>query len=401
MALQGNIDSFSVVDVLRLLASSTKSGRLVVDGDRGTGVLWLDEGRVVAGTTARPGLDPVGAQPSDVLFDLLRFVDGSFVFEAGEVPSEAARSVGAVPAEIEALIGEAERSMAEWSGIVAVVPSLRSQVSLVLDLPGESVELDRAAWSGVVAVAAGAAHLGGTTVESVADLLSLGELGAMRLIRDLVAAGVVEVGAEAAPQHVAAVDSAVLESAGGDPVMVGSAMVGEALVEDFVTADAFLSPPPPFEAGPFTAPTPDPTDLSDDVAPPAYEPAPAAHAAVPPPIGDVGTPESFDVFAPFDPFGTAASENASAAHQPAGGEAPMGLEPSDVGSASDIGSVAEVAEVAEPVESAEDEAARQAEFDRQLAMLSPRAAEAVKSADAGPPSADEERARVARFLGSV
>ena len=79
----------------------------------------------------------------------------------------------------------------------------------------------------------------------------------------------------------------------------------------------------------------------------------------------------------------------------------MGLEPPDVGSASDIGSVAEVAEVAEPVESAEDEAARQAEFDRQLAMLSPRAAEAVKSADAGPPSADEERARVARFLGSV
>ena len=37
MALQGNIDSFSVVDVLRLLASSTKSGRLVVDGDRGPG----------------------------------------------------------------------------------------------------------------------------------------------------------------------------------------------------------------------------------------------------------------------------------------------------------------------------------------------------------------------------
>lgn len=410
MALQGNIDSFSVVDVLRLLGSSAKSGRLVVDGDRGSGSLWLAEGLVVAGTTTRAGAPVVAAPPSDVLFDLLRFSEGAFVFDAGVEPSEAARTEATgVATEIEPMIAEAEEALVEWDDIVAVVPSLRTSISLTLDLADESVVIDRRTWSGIVAVAAGIAATGDrTTVGAVADLVGLSELPAMRLVRDLVVGGLVDAGSEVAEEHrfAPAPEHASFE---------------DASFEDASFEGAVFAPfePAPFEAPAFDAPAFEPAGL-DDVAfdppvatvapetappsdaPPAYEPAdvdlPAPHGApayVPPPIGNIGAPttvqhtapndstESFDAFAPFDPFGTAEPSTPSAAT-------------ADVAVPGAEDDVVE----ADPV-SEQEQAAQQAEFARQLAMLSPRAAEAVASAEAGPSTEDEERARVARFLGSV
>ena len=48
MALQGTLDTFSLPDVLRLLATTSKTGRLRIEGDRGQGSVWLDAGGVVA-----------------------------------------------------------------------------------------------------------------------------------------------------------------------------------------------------------------------------------------------------------------------------------------------------------------------------------------------------------------
>lgn len=381
MALQGNIDSFSVVDVLRLLGSSSKSGRLVVDGDRGSGSLWLGDGSVLGGTTTRTGASAVAAPPSEVLFDVLRFSEGAFVFDAGLEPTELARS-GAGPAvDVESMIAEAEEALVEWDDIVAIVPSLRTSISLTLDLAVESVVVDRRLWSGIVAVAAGVATGGDrTTVGAVAELSGLSELPAMRLVRDLVLGGLVDVGAEApdAPRHTAFDDASFVPF--GAPAFEPAGLDGVA-----------FDPPAPPVAEP----------AAPSYAPPAYEPAdlefPAHQGApvdVPPPIGNVGVPaerydapvadvgESFDAFAPFDPFGTAEPDTGT--HD----------------ALSDVADPATSPAEADPVDAAE-EAAQQAEFARQLAMLSPRAAEAVASAEAGPSTEDEERARVARFLGSV
>ena len=43
LALQGTLDTFSLPDVLRLLATTSKTGRLRIDGDRGLGSVWLAE----------------------------------------------------------------------------------------------------------------------------------------------------------------------------------------------------------------------------------------------------------------------------------------------------------------------------------------------------------------------
>ena len=49
VALQGTIDAFPLTDVLHLLSTSARSGRLVLDGDRGAATIWLEEGNVIGG----------------------------------------------------------------------------------------------------------------------------------------------------------------------------------------------------------------------------------------------------------------------------------------------------------------------------------------------------------------
>ena len=49
VALQGELESFAITDVLRLLSATGKSGRLEVDGDRGRVVAWFRGGGIAGG----------------------------------------------------------------------------------------------------------------------------------------------------------------------------------------------------------------------------------------------------------------------------------------------------------------------------------------------------------------
>lgn len=179
MALQGTIDSFAMADVLRLLAASAKSGRLIVNGDRGSASLWLADGQLVGG--ANP--DPVGGDLGPVVFDILRFGSGSFIFEA-----DALCPAPGVPAEVVVVLGVAEAALAEWHEIIKVVPSPASWITLAPELPHPEVVVDQACWASIVAVG------GGTSVADLGTRLLLDELPASRLVRALVEAGFVEVG---------------------------------------------------------------------------------------------------------------------------------------------------------------------------------------------------------------
>src|ERR1700682_5743339 len=106
VALQGTLDTFALPDVLRLLASTKKTGRLVIAGNRGTGSVWVDAGSVV-GSEATGAMPDAGAV--DVLFELLRYADGSFTFETGTTTTEAVP-----PRAVEPLLVDAERQLSEW-----------------------------------------------------------------------------------------------------------------------------------------------------------------------------------------------------------------------------------------------------------------------------------------------
>ena len=89
MALQGDLQSFALNDVLRLLAGTSKSGRLAVAGSDRKGDLWLDGGRIAGGDVSSA---PYATEVVDVVLELLRFGDGSFAFHDDETAPDTSAS---------------------------------------------------------------------------------------------------------------------------------------------------------------------------------------------------------------------------------------------------------------------------------------------------------------------
>lgn len=200
MALQGTIETFPLTDVLTLLGSSAKTGRLSLDGDRGSATLWVDAGSVVGGEFAERPADDT----AKLVFEMLRFQDGAFEFtsmDADELPTGDLEPTALVDG-----IGEAEELFARWEKIEAVVPSLRHRVSLVAELPHEEFTVDPFVWS--VIVAAGRTPV----VGGLAAELDLDEFAACEAVASLVEEGLAEIGEpEQLPALVSAFDAVAPE----------------------------------------------------------------------------------------------------------------------------------------------------------------------------------------------
>jgi Domain of unknown function (DUF4388) len=179
LALQGTLDTFSLPDVLRLLATTSKTGRLRIEGDRGQGSVWMSGGGIVDADADR-AID--GTPIDEVVFELMRFSSGSFAFDGGDTARDAGK-----PEDVEALLRRANSLLSEWTELEAVVPSLEHQISLASDLSVDEVTIDADRWRSLVAIASA------RTVGELATALGLSELGVSRAVRDLVDLGVAEV----------------------------------------------------------------------------------------------------------------------------------------------------------------------------------------------------------------
>jgi DNA-binding transcriptional ArsR family regulator len=182
VALQGTIDTFDLTEVIRMLSDGEKTGRLGLSGDRGSGSLWFAGGRLVASETDTAEPTPDHAA---VLFQLLRFEDGSFVFDHGDESPDLGEA-----ADVGPVLDEVQHRLEEWSEIEAVVPSLQHRVELQTDLSRSDVVIDQAGWQAVVAIS------GGLTVGALGRHLQLDELAVSRTVKSLVELGLVEVGGE-------------------------------------------------------------------------------------------------------------------------------------------------------------------------------------------------------------
>jgi len=180
VALQGTLETFALPDVLRLLASTKKTGQLRLSGGRGSGSIWLDGGSIIASEASGA---PLADGASEVVFELLRFKEGEFVFDADSLASD-----GGAPADVEETLESAEAMLDEWKSVEAVVPSLGGWVSLSAELPSDEVTLNRDRWAEIVAIG------GGTTVGGLGDVLQLGELPVSRTVKQLIELGLVTLG---------------------------------------------------------------------------------------------------------------------------------------------------------------------------------------------------------------
>ena len=178
--LQGSLDNFALDEVLSLLSTTHKTGRLAISGDRGTGSLWLDTGEVV-GADASNLVDR--APSGEVMFELLRFESGSFLFTMDDRLDEPG-----VAESIDQLLGAAKERISEWRIIEAVVPSLDHALWLTPALEANEVLLSRRDWQAVVAVGEG------NSVGNVCDLLESNEIDGSREIKGLVERGVLAIG---------------------------------------------------------------------------------------------------------------------------------------------------------------------------------------------------------------
>ncbi len=205
VALQGTIETFALTDVLRLLSSTKKTGCLHLTGGRGNGSIWVDGGQIVASEVSSA---PRADGSTEVVFELLRFKEGEFVFEADvEAPSKGSGE------DVEPVLEQAEAMLEEWKSIEAVVPSLDSWLSLAPELPDDEVSIDRDRWKLVSLVG------GGTTVGALADALELGELGVSRQAKELVESGLVAIGDAPAGASTPTVASVAAPASDDGPVL--------------------------------------------------------------------------------------------------------------------------------------------------------------------------------------
>jgi hypothetical protein len=232
--LQGDLADFALPDVLRLLGSASKTGRLrleaetsearidVVDGhvrdaSADTGQLavarrllglGLVDGATISrvldrwttlptdlefvGSLLQHGADPVGitealrAHTVDAVFDLLRWGDGSFHFDAHLRPIE----VPAAPRfPLGEILTEAEGNLRRWPEIERVTGASDAVVSIAGLLRGAHAgDVDPIGWAVLVLID------GRRTIGEVVELSGLGQYEARRTLGTLLDRGIVRVG---------------------------------------------------------------------------------------------------------------------------------------------------------------------------------------------------------------
>lgn len=260
--LAGSLTEFSLPDVFSLLAATRKTGVLHLSCPQAHGRVWVLGGALAyaaADITRTPlvarllhggeietaAVEPlVGAQASgdgtemskalaaagiatdrvaqllhdqtiDAVFDLSRWTEGQFAFEADLAPGAAATAGGAPTVAAPEVLEAVGARITEWDGIVSQLPSPASVLSSVSRPPlhaGGVVQMTAAQWEVFTLV---------DGVRSVNDLIALtgqGQFVVARLLAGLVAEGLVAVrqdaGAETLSQqrarHLAQVEHQVL-----------------------------------------------------------------------------------------------------------------------------------------------------------------------------------------------
>lgn len=320
MALQGDLDSFALPEVLRLLAGTDKTGRLAIIASPGSGEVWLADGELVGGSVTT---SPHATGAGDLIFELLRLDGGSFIFEDGDQLVD-----GSERSSVADAIEAAEHLMAQWAEVEAVVPSVHASVAWAPEITGDEVTISSIQWNMLAALGAG------TTVRGLGDRFEITDLEASTRVMDLVESGLVELG-EASAEDLAldgadpvgqqaatnpanpslAADLALLSAEAG-PVVLESrhdALLPEPLPGEGTSFDGNLATVGAVDSRTFeAAPAPEhmgwATDSVDaeatDEAPPEWAPATAVAAA----------PETDEVAAapPDDAFATAWQQEDSA-----------------------------------------------------------------------------------------
>ena len=229
MSLTGQLDVFSLEEVLRLLSRSSKSGCLRIVSPALQGYVYFDAGCValamvgteeelrakfpdssVAGVEEHlrvAGMDDSGlerAAPENLpnhevndffqdevvenLYRIRQQEGGEFVFNADVVP----RYRSSTSFDVELCVSGMDLRAAEWADIESAIPSIDTALRVSPETPnGEPVTLDPSTWRLV------AGFEGEATVRTLGDRLGVSRFRVAKDLTTLVRNGLVEVATEA------------------------------------------------------------------------------------------------------------------------------------------------------------------------------------------------------------
>ncbi len=210
--LSGKLKTFSLRQILVLLADADTTGELQVASPTLSGRIFFESGVVAYGTT-RAGEDslseldrllesydedsPARARPvikeqlTEVLHGLMQAKSGTFDFDEGTPGGTRSFDVG-VTFTVTDLLAEVDNRIEEWRKIREVIPSTSTPLGLASDLPAArpEVTLDARAWTMLSTVG------GGASIVDVATKLEVSEFKAAEKLTELVNQGLLAVAGE-------------------------------------------------------------------------------------------------------------------------------------------------------------------------------------------------------------
>ncbi len=264
-SLVGSLAVFGLPEILGLLADTKQLGELQVVGSGVDGRLWLEGGKLsgsMVGTTQTL---------TQAVFELALLEEGWFYFTADQVaPSPAdAQTVASVIATVKPQVDE-------WRELLTKLP-LSAVIRLSPEPPGPEVQIKADQWQ--VLTTLGNA---GLSVGSVVTAQAHDQVVTLRILRDLLQTGLVELDRE--PVGPAEVGTAAAADP-GEQAEVPAPPV-DLPATDYITAEFSDNPPPPPPtpwqppaAGDAFLPPPPPVVSPDEIFPPKN-----GDASMPPPI---------------------------------------------------------------------------------------------------------------------
>jgi hypothetical protein len=169
--LKGNLAQLSLLDILRMLSSGKRSGRLDIRQGGKTGQIFLDKGNIVHAVT--------GTQMGENgLYTLMGWMEGEFSFSPDvEAPDSSINTT------TEQLMLEAARQAEQWEDIKDVLSSTDTVFNISPSGSTSTVSLKPIEWQVLAQVN------GERSVLQISEILGLHEFEVARIIYSLTTAG--------------------------------------------------------------------------------------------------------------------------------------------------------------------------------------------------------------------
>jgi hypothetical protein len=180
MALAGDLADFSLVDLIQLIDLGRKSGGVEIHGRRGVdqfdGWIFFDEGKLCAAHLGH-------LQGAEAVYTLFTCTGGLF-----QLHEQVALPPPNVAVSNEALIMEGSVRQEEWALLVDRAPPPSAVLRLVANPPASSreINLEASKWRILTMIN------GKNTVAEIVRFAGLGEFAALKIVVELLDAGLIE-----------------------------------------------------------------------------------------------------------------------------------------------------------------------------------------------------------------